>query len=53
MTRFHHNPAEAAEEHRTLVYLVHVADRIAAEHGCGFRLDENTEVSKAAMEGSS
>lgn len=51
VTKYHHNPAEAPEEHRTLVYLVHVAERIAAENGCGFRLDlENTEISKAAFE---
>jgi len=51
VTKFHHNPEEAPEEHRTLVYLVHVGERIAADHGCGFRLDlPDTEISKAAME---
>ena len=39
VTKFHHNPANAPSEHRTLCDLVYVADRIAAEHGQGFRLD--------------
>jgi HD-like signal output (HDOD) protein len=38
-TRFHHEPWEAPAEHRRLVSIVHVADRVAASHGIGFRLD--------------
>ena len=51
VTRFHHTPEEAPEEHRTMVYLVHVGDRIAADHGCGFRLDlPDTKISPAAFD---
>ncbi|MEM9166513.1 MAG: HDOD domain-containing protein [Planctomycetota bacterium] len=39
VTRFHHEPMKAPGEHRTLCNLVYVADRIAAEHETGFRLD--------------
>jgi HD-like signal output (HDOD) protein len=45
VTGFHHRPLEVAEENRTLVAIVHVADRIAADTGMGFRLDlMNTNV---------
>jgi len=35
----HHDPANAEESARTLVHLVHAADRIAAQQKIGFRLD--------------
>lgn len=42
VTRCHHNPQEAPTEHRTLCYLVYAAERIAAAHSGGFRLDLKT-----------
>lgn len=46
--RYHHNPAEAAEAHRELVYAVHLGDNIAMMGGFGtgsdsmqYRLDAN------------
>jgi putative nucleotidyltransferase with HDIG domain len=39
VTRHHHNPSEAPTEHRKLCALVYIADRIAAQHAGGFRLD--------------
>ncbi len=39
VTGFHHKPMELAFEQRTLTAIVHVADRIAADLGIGFRQD--------------
>lgn len=39
VTGFHHRPLELAAEHRNIVSLVYVADRIAADLGQGFRQD--------------
>lgn len=39
VTGFHHNPMQLPFENRTLPALVHVADRLAAEMGMGFRQD--------------
>jgi HD-like signal output (HDOD) protein len=39
VTGYHHRPMEIAPENRTLVCLVHIADRIAAEVVGGFRHD--------------
>jgi len=39
VTGFHHRPGEAPGESKTLVAIVHVADRIATEAVGGFRLD--------------
>ncbi|MEK6701583.1 MAG: HDOD domain-containing protein [Planctomycetota bacterium] len=39
VTGFHHRPLELAQGSRTLVCLVHIADRIAAEVAGGFRQD--------------
>jgi putative nucleotidyltransferase with HDIG domain len=36
---WHHRPMELQSENRTLVAVVHVADRLAAESGVGFRGD--------------
>ena len=42
---YHHRPMELAHENRTLTAVVHVADRLVAEAGHGFRLDlESTEI---------
>lgn len=37
--RFHHTPSEATEEHRELVYAVHLGDNIAMMGGCGTGAD--------------
>ncbi len=51
VTKFHHIPAEAPSESRTIVSIVHVADRIAAEVAGGFRLDlSDLEIDKTALE---
>ncbi len=51
VTRFHHTPGEAPSESRTIVSIVHVADRIAAELAGGFRLDlPDLAIDKAALE---
>jgi HD-like signal output (HDOD) protein len=39
VTGWHHRPLEVAAESRTLVAIVAIADRLAAEHATGFRLD--------------
>ncbi len=39
VTGYHHRPLELAAEHRTIVSLVYVADRLAADSGQGFRQD--------------
>ncbi|GJM18121.1 MAG: phosphohydrolase [Phycisphaeraceae bacterium] len=39
VTGFHHRPADAPSESRTIVSIVHAADRIASEVVGGFRLD--------------
>lgn len=39
VTGYHHRPLELAKENRTLVCIVHVADRLAAEAAGGFRHD--------------
>ncbi len=51
VTKFHHTPSEAPSESRTIVSIVHVADRIAAEIAGGFRLDmPDLTIDKAAIE---
>ena len=39
VTGYHHRPSDAPQDSRTLVQIVHVADRMAADIGEGFRLD--------------
>jgi len=39
VTGFHHRPMDLAFEQRTLAAIVHVADRLAADLGLGFRQD--------------
>jgi len=39
VTGYHHRPMELAAEHRTIVSLIYVADRLAADSGQGFRQD--------------
>lgn len=39
VTAYHHNPGDLPDGSRTLTALVHVADRLAAEAGYGFRSD--------------
>jgi HD-like signal output (HDOD) protein len=39
VTGYHHRPFELAPEHRTIVSLIYVADRLAADAGQGFRQD--------------
>ena len=39
VTGYHHRPLELAAEHRTIVSLIYVADRLAADSGQGFRQD--------------
>ncbi|HYE60834.1 MAG TPA: HDOD domain-containing protein [Phycisphaerales bacterium] len=39
VTGFHHKPMEVPTESRTLVAIIHVADRLAADTGLGFRQD--------------
>lgn len=51
VTGYHHRPMEIAEENRTIVSLVHVADRLAAETGQGFRQDLlNTTIDPAVCD---
>jgi HD-like signal output (HDOD) protein len=51
VTGYHHRPNEAPSEHKTIVSIVHVADRIAAEVAGGFRLDlPDTEIHPATLE---
>jgi len=37
--RYHHHPAEASDEHRALVYAVHLGDLFAMMGGCGTGAD--------------
>lgn len=52
VTGYHHRPMELAKEIRTLVCVVHVADKIAAAGGnAGFRMDvAQTEVDPEVLE---
>lgn len=51
VTGFHHDPMKLAAETRTLTAIVHVADRLAAETGMGFRQDiMNTSVDPAILD---
>lgn len=51
VTGFHHDPMKLAAETRTLTAIVHVADRLAAETGMGFRQDLlNTSVDPAVLD---
>ncbi len=51
VTGYHHRPLEIAKENRTLVCLVHVADRVAGEIAGGFRHDLKTfEIDPAVRE---
>ena len=51
VTGFHHRPMEVPTENRTLVSLVYVADRLAADTGMGFRQDlMNTNVDAEVLE---
>jgi HD-like signal output (HDOD) protein len=51
VTGYHHRPLEIAAENRTLVCLVHIADRIAAEVAGGFRHDlMSTEIDAAVRD---
>lgn len=51
VTGYHHRPLEIAPENRTLVCLVHVADRLAAEVAGGFRHDlMSTEIDPAVRD---
>jgi putative nucleotidyltransferase with HDIG domain len=45
--RFHHQPSEAPEEHRTLCHVVHVADYISTTHGISGPGEENLFVINA------
>ncbi len=46
----HHDPKALPPEHRTLAWIVHIADRLAAENKRGFRLDlTSTEISDEGM----
>lgn len=46
----HHHPAELPHEHRTLPWIVHVADRLAVSVSKGFRLDlQSIEISDEAL----
>ncbi len=46
----HHNPTAVPHEHRTLPWIVHIADRLAASVRSGFRLDlRSFEVSDEAL----
>lgn len=50
ITGYHHRPMSAPEENRTLVSMVYVADRLAAERG-GFRLDlPSVEIASEVLE---
>ncbi|CAG1006542.1 hypothetical protein PHYC_03336 [Phycisphaerales bacterium] len=51
VTGFHHKPMQLPPENRTLTAIVHVADRLAAEMGTGFRQDLlRTDVSAEVLE---
>lgn len=51
VTGYHHRPLELAPENRTLTTIIHVADRIAADAGQGFRQDlTNTTISPDVMD---
>lgn len=51
VTGFHHRPLELASESRTLVSIVYVADRLAAQTGQGFRQDlKSTEIDPAVLD---
>jgi putative nucleotidyltransferase with HDIG domain len=51
VTGHHHNPLEVPTENRTLVSIVHIADRLAADTGLGFRQDLlNTNIDPAVLE---
>jgi len=51
VTGFHHNPSEAPSEARTLVSVVHLADRLAGGMPKGYRLDLRTlDIDGAVLE---
>lgn len=51
VTGFHHRPMEVPSESRTLTAIVHVADRLAADTGQGFRQDlVDTNVSPEVLD---
>lgn len=51
VTGYHHRPMELAREIRTLVMIVHVADKLAAKIPGGFRLDNmNTDIDAEILE---
>jgi Predicted signal transduction protein len=52
VTGFHHNPSEAPKDARTIVGIVHIADRLAAECAGGFRLDlATTTIAPEVLDG--
>jgi HD-like signal output (HDOD) protein len=51
VTGYHHRPLEVPVENRTLVSIVYIADRLAADTGLGFRQDLlNTTIDPAVLE---
>ncbi len=51
VTGYHHRPMELAGEMRTLVSIVHVADKLSAQAKAGFRLDvQDANIDPAVME---
>ncbi len=51
VTGYHHRPLELAKDIRTLVCIVHVADKIAASMPGGFRMDvADTNIDPAVLE---
>ena len=51
VTGYHHRPMELAKELRTLVCVVHVADKISGSIPGGFRMDSSsTEIDPAVLE---
>ncbi len=51
VTGFHHKPMQLPPENRTLTAIIHVADRLAADMGAGFRQDlMTTEISAEVLE---
>jgi HD-like signal output (HDOD) protein len=44
VTGYHHRPLDLPPENRTLACVVHIADKLAAEIGAGFRLDIRSTV---------
>jgi len=51
VTGYHHRPLEVPTENRTLVSIVYIADRLAADTGLGFRQDLlNTTIDPAVLE---